>query len=195
MAKLPKFEDWKAPWESKGEDFDEEAARRHIYNLLSDKERLQGRVDTATQERDEAKAEVTAKQKELDEVTASNSTDADAVRKAQDKVREAEDKASKAEARAARLSVALDKGLSETQAKRLIGETKEELEADAEELLNSFGGGRNAEADEDEDEDEDGVPSRTPRRLNNPADGERESTGKGEPDYEKIVAGFDSRVI
>jgi hypothetical protein len=39
---------------------------------------------------------------------------------------------------AARLRVALTKGLTEVQAKRLIGETQEELEADADELLASF---------------------------------------------------------
>lgn len=39
---------------------------------------------------------------------------------------------------AARLRVALRKGLTETQAKRLVGTTDEELEADADELLASF---------------------------------------------------------
>lgn len=193
MAKLPKFEDWKAPWETKGEDFDEEAARRYIYNLTRDKEGLQEKVATANQERDEAKAEVTEKQKELDEVTASNSTDADAVRKAQDKVREAEAKAEKAESAALRLEVALDKGLTAVQAKRLLGSTKEELESDADELVESFGGQGKA-AEDEEDEDEDGVPRRTPRRtFNNPTDNE-DGTG-AEPDYAKIVAGFDNRVI
>jgi len=40
----------------------------------------------------------------------------------------------------ARLRVAMRKGLTEAQAKRLIGATEEELEADADELLESFGG-------------------------------------------------------
>lgn len=39
---------------------------------------------------------------------------------------------------AARLKVALKKGLDEVQARRLVGETSEELEADADELLASF---------------------------------------------------------
>lgn len=46
--------------------------------------------------------------------------------------------ASEAEARAMRLEVAMEKGLTTAQAKRLVGNTKEELEADAEELLESF---------------------------------------------------------
>lgn len=46
-----------------------------------------------------------------------------------------------AELRALQLEVALDKGLSATQAKRLIGTTREELEADADELVDSFAPG------------------------------------------------------
>lgn len=38
-----------------------------------------------------------------------------------------------------RAQVALDKGLTPTQAKRLVGATKEELEADADELLKDLG--------------------------------------------------------
>jgi hypothetical protein len=48
------------------------------------------------------------------------------------------DRADKAEARALRLEVAATKGLTPTQAKRLVGTTQEELEADADELLASF---------------------------------------------------------
>ncbi|MDP3984322.1 MAG: hypothetical protein Q8Q52_04855 [Acidimicrobiia bacterium] len=50
----------------------------------------------------------------------------------------AEKDAAAAKSEAARLRVALKKGLTEVQAKRLVGETEEELEADADELLASF---------------------------------------------------------
>jgi hypothetical protein len=46
--------------------------------------------------------------------------------------------ATDAEQRALRLEVAIEKGLTTAQAKRLVGTTKEELDADAEELLESF---------------------------------------------------------
>lgn len=46
-----------------------------------------------------------------------------------------ETRAQAAENRADRLEVALEKGLTLSQAKRLVGSTREELEADAEELL------------------------------------------------------------
>lgn len=48
---------------------------------------------------------------------------------------------------AARMRVALSKGLSEAQAKRLVGDTVEELEADADELLETFAPSDNGDDD------------------------------------------------
>lgn len=50
----------------------------------------------------------------------------------------AERRVVEAETRALRLEVAADHGLSPAQAKRLVGATREELEADANELLETF---------------------------------------------------------
>lgn len=50
--------------------------------------------------------------------------------------------ASAAELRAMKAEVALDKGLSRTQAKRLVGSTIDELEADADELIKDLGAGK-----------------------------------------------------
>lgn len=47
-----------------------------------------------------------------------------------------------AELQVARLEVALAKGLTATQAKRLVGSSREEFEADADELLADLGSGR-----------------------------------------------------
>lgn len=58
--------------------------------------------------------------------------------KAAAKAAEAEQRAAEAEARALRLEVAAAKGLTPSQAKRLIGATREELEADADEILADF---------------------------------------------------------
>jgi hypothetical protein len=55
-----------------------------------------------------------------------------------EKVSGLEERASKAEAAALRADVAQAKGLTPTQAKRLQGKTREELEADADELLSMF---------------------------------------------------------
>jgi hypothetical protein len=50
----------------------------------------------------------------------------------------AEQRAQAAELRVTRLEVAADKGLTPAQAKRLVGATREELEADAEDILRDF---------------------------------------------------------
>lgn len=52
--------------------------------------------------------------------------------------RSVEDRAAAAERESARLRVALKKGLTEAQARRLVGDSEEDLEADADELLASF---------------------------------------------------------
>ena len=56
---------------------------------------------------------------------------------------DAEKRATDAESKALRFEVASAKGLTHAQAKRLVGSTKDELEADADELLETFGGAGN----------------------------------------------------
>lgn len=58
--------------------------------------------------------------------------------KLNDRLSELESTAKSSSTEAARLRVAIRKGLTETQAKRLVGDTVEELEEDADELLASF---------------------------------------------------------
>lgn len=55
-----------------------------------------------------------------------------------DRAEAAEKRAAELETRALRLEVAAEKGLTTAQAKRLVGATREELEADADELLETF---------------------------------------------------------
>lgn len=57
----------------------------------------------------------------------------------EERVAQIERQAKDSEARALRAEVANAKGLTATQAKRLVGETREELEADADELLADIG--------------------------------------------------------
>lgn len=80
----------------------------------------------------------------------------------------------KTRAEVLRMTVASEKGLTAAQAKRLVGSTKEELEADAEELLETFGGGKSAE-DDDGDDDSSGPPSSRPKEK---------FRGGGKPDAE-----------
>ena len=111
------------------------------------------------------------KAREADEATKSE------VQKAADRAAAAEKKAEEAEARALRLEVAASKGLNAKQAARLVGATREELEADADELLADFTPGGGGEA----------APSRPTERLTG---GGRPSTeGPIETDPAKLAAG------
>lgn len=80
--------------------------------------------------------------------------------KASERLAELEQSKARSDREAAQLRVAIKKGLTLTQAKRLIGETDEELEADADDLLESFGKGKSTEGDE-ADEKLDERPDRT----------------------------------
>lgn len=73
-----------------------------------------------------------AKAKKLDEIELANKTELERVQAA---LEAAEKRVSETELTALRSQVALSKGLTPTQAKRLVGSTLEELEADADELL------------------------------------------------------------
>lgn len=64
------------------------------------------------------------------ELEKANTAAADAAKRAED-----------AELKALRLEVAGDKGLTPSQARRLVGTTKQELEADADQLLEDFAAG------------------------------------------------------
>lgn len=75
-----------------------------------------------------------SKAREAEEATKSE------IQKANEQLAEAQRKAQEAELRAMRLEVATEKGLTKSQAKRLVGSTREELEVDADELLADFGG-------------------------------------------------------
>lgn len=87
----------------------------------------------ALSRKNEAQAkENAAKAKKLDEIELANKTELERVQAA---LEAAEKRAAETESTALRAQVALAKGLTPTQAKRLVGSTLEELEADADELL------------------------------------------------------------
>lgn len=77
-------------------------------------------------------ADLEARLKEFEDRDKTEST------RAIERAEAAEKAAAAAEARALRLEVASEKGLTPAQAKRLVGESREELEADANELLDTF---------------------------------------------------------
>jgi hypothetical protein len=101
-------------------------------------------LDSERQARREAEAKLKELQAKLDEATGATKSD---MEKLTDQVQTATQAADKANGSLLRLEVALDQapeGMSIAQvrklAKRLAGSTREELEADAEELFGDFGG-------------------------------------------------------
>lgn len=170
MPKLPdKVEDWTAPWETAtGEtEIDKDKLKRYLFNLLGDKEKLQDRLTESNTERDElkTKAEAAARQGETNEQKLARENA---------ELKAAVDAATKGDGsdmakENLRLTVALEKGLNAAQLKRLIGNTKEELLADADELLSSFGSKGDSTEGEGGETGGDGV-RRVPRGSTNPGD-------------------------
>jgi translation initiation factor IF-2 len=100
-----------------------------------DKDRALATIKKQRESEDAAKkraADLEAKVKQYEDASKSEQEKLD------ERASGAESRASTAEADAARLRVALRKGLTETQAKRLVGDDEEALEKDADELLASF---------------------------------------------------------
>lgn len=120
QAVAAKEKDTKPPW-GDDEHFDAERAKKLIENLRGDRDKDRQRL--AELEREKKQREDAAKTDE---------------QRREEARQTAERERDEAKIEAARLRVALAKGLTETQAKRLVGETEEELAADADELLATF---------------------------------------------------------
>lgn len=86
----------------------------------------------ARRDAEKATADLQARLKELEDRDKSDGE------KLTERITAAERRAAEAESRALRLEVAAAKGLTPGQARRLVGGTKEELEADADDLLADF---------------------------------------------------------
>lgn len=81
--------------------------------------------------------EIREKAQKFDKADEANKSE---LQKAIERAEKAEKDLTPAQTQVARLEVALEKGLTLTQAKRLVGSTKDELAADADELLADLGG-------------------------------------------------------
>lgn len=141
------------------------------------------------------------KARQLDELEDQNKSELD---RATAKVTAAEQRAAAAERRVLVLEVAAEKGLTATQAKRLQGDTRDELEADADELLENFtptggkpdtggAGDDSSDGDDsiDEDDDAGGKPgSRRPReRLKPGASSDAEPAEDTDKIAERLLGG------
>ena len=142
MAKeFPKFEDWTPPWGSDDSAFDPEKAKKRVYDLLKDKHTQSERIATLTSEKEAAEARVREfEEKDLSEV--------EKLRRENERLKSDPPKAGAPkkeqgsdddDLRADRAEIALEKGLTLAQARRLVGTTREELEADAEAYIEEHG--------------------------------------------------------
>lgn len=133
-----------------------------------------------------ANAEAAQNRKKLQEL---DDKDKSELQKAVERAEAAEARADQAESRILRLEVAAAKGLTPAQAKRLVGASKEELEADADELLATFkpstgdsAGGDGAGGD--------GEGERRPDPIGRPRpnlEGGGDPTRSPDPDMRKVV--------
>jgi hypothetical protein len=170
MPKLPEdVKDWTAPWETAtGEtEIDKDKLKRYLFNLLGDKEKLQERLTESNTERDTLKTEAEAKAREGETTEQKLARENAELKAAVDAVTKGDGSDTAKEN--LRLKVAVEKGLNKDQLKRLIGNTEEELLADADELLKSFGSHGKSEEGEGGEQGGDGV-RRVPRGNNNPGD-------------------------
>lgn len=108
--------------ESEDEEFDAERARKKISKANREAKNLRERLKKFE--------EAEAKRKDAEKSD---------LEKAAERAEAAEKRAAELELNALRNEVALSKGLTAAQAKRLQGSTKEELEDDADDLLETFG--------------------------------------------------------
>jgi hypothetical protein len=113
--------------DTSGEAFDEARAKAKITKANAEAAGLRKRLKEA-----EAKAS------RLDELENQGKSETERL---SGEAANATTRAEKAELEAARWRVALEKGLTQTMAKRLVGTTEEELSADADELVSELGNG------------------------------------------------------
>jgi hypothetical protein len=151
--------DQKPPWGS-DDDFKPDKAWKLIENVRADQKKTKAALDEAL-----------GKLKTHEDATKTEKERAD------ERAAEAERQAKGATLEAARLRVALKKGLTETQAKRLVGDTEEDLEKDADELLESF---------KNDDDRQDPDPHRRPQPRLRP--GAAPSAKREENDPAKLAA-------
>jgi hypothetical protein len=158
VTKLPEYAEYKAPWEKEGQEFDPEKGKKFLYSLLQQVQTLEGKVATVTGERDTLQSKV-------DEAARAGETETQKLQREVEEMKGKLAKAGETSVETIKLRVALEKGLTPTQAKRLVGTTEEELTADADEILESWGS--NGKSDEDEGGK---PPTRQARRLGNSGD-------------------------
>lgn len=182
---VPDLSEFRPPWESADgtvNEVDVEKLKKYVHGLTRDKAKAQDAREEALEKIKSLEAEKGELQSKV------NSKDpnlAGQLAAEQDKVKAAEERARKAELSTLRLEVAFEAGLSPKQAKRVQGETQEEIEADVKDLAETFGIKQGSEEESDEQDDLRTQP-RVQKNLVN--GGDRGSSGVEHVDFDKVAA-------
>lgn len=120
------------------DDAAEAAIKKQLAEAEAEAEKWKG-LSRKHEDRSKENESASDELKKLKESSLSDQQRRDAADKAaQDKLDDLERRANEADARALRAEVAAEKKLTAAQARRLAGTTREELEADADDLLETF---------------------------------------------------------
>lgn len=159
---------FQTPWEKAGEEFDPEKGRAFIHYLATQAFEQQEAAAKATADLTAVTSERDKLKTKVDSAQRANETEVEKLTRERDEAKAEAEQAKKPDIEKLKLEVAVDKGLNALQAKRLVGNTKEEIAADADELLKVW----KPATQESGEEGEDGAnPSFTPKTgLRSPGD-------------------------
>jgi hypothetical protein len=158
---------FQTPWEKKGEEYDPEKGRAFIHYLTTQAFEQQEAAAKATADLTTVTSERDKLKKKTDDAQRANESDLERVTRERDEALAKVKDADKPDPEKLKLEVALDKGLTALQAKRLVGTTKEEIVADADALLAEWGGKKG----DDDGGDGGADPATQPKTgLRNPGD-------------------------
>lgn len=141
MAKLPeKIEDWTPPWEKRGEDFDAETAKELIFTLMHSEQTLKAEKAASARSLADVQSKLTEAENRLAAKPQDEAAKDAEISTLRTKVSKLESEGRQEDqALIQRLEVAIEHGLTKRDARRLVGDTLEELEEDAAELAERLG--------------------------------------------------------
>lgn len=175
MPDLPKFEDWKAPWETAGEEVDADKAKRLIYNALLGQQNAKGKAKESKEALTAAQTENEDLKTQLEAAGDSSLTPLQKAEREIERLKTAatkpapKDASSDAEIRALKLEIGMEKGLSKADALRLVGTDRDELEEDADTFLAEHKpAGDGSEEGEEGAEGENGGAAKPPQQRPEP---------------------------
>lgn len=197
MPKLPeKVEDWQAPWEKSGEEFDAETAKTLIFNLHKSVETKDTELKTVKSEKREVETARDELQTQLEAKVSGENGEAERLSRelaAAQKWRTDREKADQTR-RGLALDVALDvEGITGPQAKALApllrGDTEDELKASLESVVDGLGltfGVKKDDGDGDDERDAE-LRRRGQRQGRTPLDPDPNADARGLPARADLV--------